>query len=167
MHGLPHAAATAWLTMLAAAVGHGEDAPAPPASVAIPPPRIVVAFSNQRHDAPGPSGATGSRYDGGGYRTGQFAQRQARRIAAVYTLRPVASWPIEALSVYCVVFEVTHGQAVPEVLAALSKEKGVVLAQPLHQFHTPDVRRPPDPRPDVLRVPPVRPPAPRPRSPGR
>jgi hypothetical protein len=161
MRGLQHAAA--WLAMLAAVAGYGDDAPAP-AEPRATPPQIVVALRNHPHDAPGPAGTTGSRYDGGGYRIGQMAQLQARRIAAVYTLRPVASWPFETLSVYCVVFEITSGQPVAEVLAALAKEKGVVLAQPLHQFHTPEVTRAPEPKPGVLRGLPARPPAPRPHS---
>jgi subtilisin family serine protease len=48
----------------------------------------------------------------------------------------VASWPIKALSMHCVVYEITDGRPVPEVLAALSKDARVALAQPLQEFHT-------------------------------
>ena len=100
------------------------------------PPRIVVAFANEPHTTPGPAGTTGSHYSGDGYRVGQSAQQQARRVAAAYSLRQVASWPIKALSMHCVVYEITDGRPVPEVLAALSKDTRVVLAQPLQEFHT-------------------------------
>ena len=99
-------------------------------------PRIVVAFANEPHSAPGPAGTTGSHYVGGGYHVSQSAQRQAHRVARTYALRALPSWPIEALSMHCVVYEITDGRAVSEVLARLAKDSGVVLAQPLQEFHT-------------------------------
>jgi subtilisin family serine protease len=100
------------------------------------PPRIVVAFANQPLAAPGPAGTTGSRYEGAGYGVGQSAQRRARSVAAAYALREVASWPIQVLSMHCVVFEIAHGRPVVEVVAALSKDSRVALAEPLQEFHT-------------------------------
>jgi len=85
---------------------------------------------------PGPAGATGSHYSGDGYRVSQNAHSQARSVAARYALRELASWPIQALGMHCVVYEVANGRPVPEVLAALSKDTRVVLAQPLQEFHT-------------------------------
>ena len=121
-------AAAVWLALLG-----GTALAAPPTA---PPPRIVVAFANEPHMTPGPAGTTGSHYGGDGYRVGQSAQQQARRVAAAYSLRQVASWPIKALSMHCVVYEITNGRPVSEVLAALSKDTRVVLAQPLQEFHT-------------------------------
>ena len=109
-----------------------QPAPAPTAQGT----RIVVAFANEPHTAPGPAGTTGSHYGGDGYRVGQSASAQARRVARDFSLREVASWPIKALSMHCVVYEITDGRPVPDVLAALSKDHRVVLAQPLHEFHT-------------------------------
>jgi subtilisin family serine protease len=106
---------------------------AAPASLS---PRIVVAFANQPHTTPGPAGTTGSHYGGDGYRVAQSAHQQARRVAAAYSLRQVASWPIKALSMHCVLYEITDGRPVSEVLAALAKDTRVVLAQPLQEFHT-------------------------------
>lgn len=99
-------------------------------------PRIVVGFANAPHTLPGPAGATGSRYGGDGYRIAQSAHSQARHVASAYALHEVASWPIEALGLHCVVYEITNGRPVPEVLASLSKDARVVLAQPLQEFHT-------------------------------
>jgi subtilisin family serine protease len=129
-----------WLLMAAGPAF--AAAPADGASL----PRIVVAFANEPLATPGPAGTTGSRYGGTGYRVGQSAQRQARSVATVYGLREVRSWPIEVLSMHCVVFEITNGRPVAEVVAALSKDSRVVLAQPLQEFHTlsaPDEPAPP------------------------
>jgi subtilisin family serine protease len=99
-------------------------------------PRIVVAFANQPQAAPGPAGSTGRRYAGGGYSVAQDAQLKARRVAARYGLRQVASWPIRALAMHCLVYEITGGRTAPEVLAALAHDPQVVLAEPLNEFHT-------------------------------
>ena len=73
---------------------------------------------------------------GGGYSVAQSAQGQARRVAATYALHALANWPIQALALHCVVYEITDGREVAQVLAALSKDAGIVLAQPLQEFHT-------------------------------
>src|ERR1700719_1096820 len=108
---------------------------APPRAGA-PHPRIIVAFANQPYTAPGAAGTTGSHYGGGGYRVAQSAQQQVHIVAAAYSLREVASWPIRALSMHCVMFEITNGRPVTEVLATLSRDARVLLAQPLQEFHT-------------------------------
>jgi subtilisin family serine protease len=111
------------------------QAPAnPPAASVLP--RIVVAFANQPRSAPGPAGATGRRYTGDGYRVSQSAAQTARHVASDYALREVASWPIRELAMHCVVFEITNGRPAADVLAALGHDPRVVLAQPLHEFHT-------------------------------
>jgi subtilisin family serine protease len=132
--------ACACLLALAAAAatataGEMVVSPSAPAASGLPP-RIVVAFANQPQATPGPAGTTGQRYAGGGYRVGQSAQLEARRLAARYALRQVASWPIRALAMHCVVYEITGGRTAPEVLAALAHDPQVVLAEPLNEFHT-------------------------------
>jgi subtilisin family serine protease len=131
MFAVTRAAAVCLALLGGTALAAPPTAP-PPAQ----PPRIVVAFANEPHMTPGPAGTTGSHYGGDGYRVAQNAQQQARRVAAAYSLRQVASWPIKALSMHCVVYEITDGRSVSEVLAALSKDTRVVLAQPLQEFHT-------------------------------
>jgi subtilisin family serine protease len=125
-------AAAAWVCTLAGslALAAAHAAPAPPLA------RIVVAFANQQHSAPGPAGATGSRYGGDGYGVGQSAQQIAHRIASTYSLREVDSWPIQALGMHCVVYEIPDGRSVPQVLSELAKDTRVLLAQPLQEFHT-------------------------------
>ncbi len=100
-------------------------------------PRIVVAFANVAHGAPAPAGTTGNRYSGGeSYRLAQSAQLEARRVAETYALRSLTSWPIAVLAVHCVVYEIPDNRDMAQVLAALSRDKRVVLAQPLQEFHT-------------------------------
>lgn len=125
-------AGLSWLLALAGAA-LAAPPPLPPAAHA---PRIIVAFANPAHGAPAPAGSTGARYGGEGYRVTQSAQREARRVAATYALHALTSWPIEALSMHCVVYEITDGRSMAEVLAALTHDSRVVLAQPLQQFHT-------------------------------
>jgi subtilisin family serine protease len=121
-----------WLAMLSAQSAYATVAATPGAT----PPRIVVGFANAPHTLPGPAGATGNRYSGDGYRVSQDAHAQARRVAAHYGLRQVASWPIRALGMHCVVYEIADGRPPAEVLASLSRDSRVVLAQPLQEFHT-------------------------------
>jgi subtilisin family serine protease len=123
----------AWAVCLALL---GSSAWAGPPSAPATAPRIVVAFANEPHTTPAPAGTTGSHYGGDGYKVAQSAQQQARRVAAAYSLRQVASWPIKQLAMHCVVYEIRDGRPVREVLAQLSKDDRVVLAQPLQEFHT-------------------------------
>ena len=106
-----------WLAMLSAPAAHAT-LPAAPAATPQPP-RIIVGFANTPHSLPRSAGATGSRYAGDGYRVSQNAHAQARSVAAHYALRELASWPIEALGLHCVVYEISDGRAVPQVLAEL------------------------------------------------
>jgi subtilisin family serine protease len=55
----------------------------------------------------------------------------------------VASWPIKTLAVHCVVFEIPDDRSVAAVLAALSKDSSVTLAEPLAEFHTLSDAKPP------------------------
>jgi subtilisin family serine protease len=129
------AACASVLALAAAAAGAAPVPPSAPAPAGGPP-RIVVAFANQPQAAPGPAGTTGRRYAGDGYRVGQQARLEARRVAARYALRELASWPIRSLSMHCVVYEIADGRPAAEVLAALSHDPVVVLAEPLNEFHT-------------------------------
>ena len=124
--------ALAWLASLAGAL----VLLASPARAAAPLPRIVVAFANQPHAPPDAAATTGTRYAGDGYSISQSAVRQAHGVAAAYALREVAAWPIQALSMHCVIFEITDGRTVTEKVAALSQDARVAIAEPLQEFHT-------------------------------
>src|SRR6185295_17190299 len=82
------------------------------------------------------AGTTGRRYAGGTYGLALTARNNAQRVATSYSLRQVASWPIKELGVHCVVYEIPDSRSVAEVLATLTKDPRVTLAQPLQEFHT-------------------------------
>jgi hypothetical protein len=128
----------AWLAVLAALSVAAPRAPAAPAPLPLDAagPRIVVAFANAPQGAPAPAGTTGTRYGGDGYRLAQGAQREAQRVAATYALQEITSWPIEALAMHCVVYEVPQGRDVEELIARLRKDARVLLAEPLQEFRT-------------------------------
>jgi subtilisin family serine protease len=98
--------------------------------------RIVVTFVNAIESAPRPAGTTGPHYGGAAYLVGQSAHAMARRVANQYSLKEVASWPIKVLSVHCVVYEIPDARTVSDVLAQLSKDPDISIAQPLQEFHT-------------------------------
>src|ERR1700722_10169605 len=98
--------------------------------------RVVVTFANEPRQSPGPAGSTGRRYTGDGYLLAQSAHTQAKRVAAKYALKEIANWPIRALAIHCVVYEITDNRSVASVVEELSKDSNVTLAEPLSEFHT-------------------------------
>lgn len=99
---------------------------------------IVLAVDNPQ--AP-PAGHAGSSLGGYGpaprYLQGQRAASQLADIARTHGLREVAGWPIVALGWHCVVFELPAGGPAREtLLATLSRDARVQLAQPLQEFET-------------------------------
>ncbi|HET9388615.1 MAG TPA: S8 family serine peptidase [Steroidobacteraceae bacterium] len=99
-------------------------------------PLIVVTFANEPYRSAPRAGTTGTRYAGDRYGVSLSAHERARRIAALYSLREVASWPIKELAVHCVVYEIPDSRTVEDVLKTLAKDPRVTLAQPLQEFHT-------------------------------
>jgi subtilisin family serine protease len=97
---------------------------------------VVVTFANDPYRPASRAGSTGRHYAGGSYGLAQGARNSAQRVAAAYSLRQVASWPIKELGVHCVVYEIPDSRPVTEVLARLTRDPRITLAQPLQEFHT-------------------------------
>jgi subtilisin family serine protease len=97
---------------------------------------VVVTFANDPYRPPARAGSTGRRYAGGSYGLAEGARSNAHRVAATYSLRQVASWPIKQLGVHCVVYEIPDSRSITEVLATLTRDPRITLAQPLQEFHT-------------------------------
>jgi subtilisin family serine protease len=97
---------------------------------------VVVTFANDPFRPASRAGSTGRHYAGGSYGLAQAARNSAQRVAAAYSLRQVASWPIKELGVHCVVYEIPDSRPVTEVLARLTGDPRITLAQPLQEFHT-------------------------------
>ena len=132
-------AALLWVATLLAVSGSPQPGLAvPPSAATLEPhhPMIVVTFANTPSQPAGRAGTTAHRYTGSGYLLAQRAHRQAQRVAAEYSLREVANWPIRALAVHCVVYEVPDDRPLAAILTALAKDPQITLAQPLQQFHT-------------------------------
>lgn len=68
------------------------------------------------------------------YGAGQRAVSTLAALKLHYGLREVASWPIKALNLYCVVFEPPPGIARETLMKALAKDDRVQLAEPLHDY---------------------------------
>ncbi|MFZ5550423.1 MAG: S8 family serine peptidase [Pseudomonadota bacterium] len=99
---------------------------------------IVLAVDNPQTP---PAGHAGSSLGGYGpaprYLQGQRAASQLADIARTHGLREVAGWPIVALGWHCVVFELpASGPTRETLLATLSRDARVQLAQPLQEFET-------------------------------
>lgn len=97
---------------------------------------VIVTFANDPFRPTSRAGTTGRRYTGGTYGVAQGAHNNAQRIANTYSLRKVDSWPIKQLGVHCVVYEIPDNRSVAEVLAVLTKDPKITLAQPLQEFRT-------------------------------
>lgn len=132
------------LSLFIFGAGVGTSGAAEPvASASVTHARVVVTFANVPRQAPGPAGSTGRRYTGDGYLLAQSAHSDAKRVAAKYSLREVANWPIRSLAIHCVVYEIPDDRPVTTVLAQLQKDSTVALAEPLSEFHTLSDPKPP------------------------
>ncbi len=127
------------LTLVVVGASAADNGPSPPTTSMASQnahAKVVVTFANEAPQSPGPAGSTGRRYTGDGYVLGQSAHNQAKRLAVKYSLREVANWPIRSLAIHCVIYEIPDDRSVATVLAALTKDSNVSLAEPLSEFHT-------------------------------
>lgn len=135
--------ASSLLLALLALAGCGslalDSAPAsaelPQALMTQPDRYVLVTLRNE----PGPvstrAGSSWRGYHGGSrYSVSAEARSRAQALARAHRLQEVAAWPIPALRVHCIVFELPRGAVRDDVLANLAREPGVQLAQPLHTF---------------------------------
>ena len=144
MRGILHATL---LSLLLVGAGAGICGAAEPVDSASAHARVVVTFANTPRQSPGPAGSTGRRYSGDGYLLAQSAHAEAKRVASKYSLREVANWPIRSLAIHCVIYEIPDDRSVAMVLAELSKDSTVRLAEPLSEFHTLSDPKPAPPAP--------------------
>ena len=100
--------------------------------------RYVVAAVDNNDSAPaGRVASTPRGYDGLTlYGPTSRARRLLRGLENDYSLREVAAWPIGPLHVHCAVLELPEHADRSTVLAALSRDQRVRLAQALQSFTT-------------------------------
>ena len=98
---------------------------------------ILVTVENQPAAMQTRAGSTTRGYDTAvRYKVSSRARATVQALSVTYRLREVRSWPIPALRVHCVVFELPGGVEREAVLAQLKREPEVRIAQPLQTFAT-------------------------------
>jgi hypothetical protein len=98
---------------------------------------ILVTVDNEPWAMQTRAGSTTRGYDTAvRYKVSSRARAMVQQLSSAYRLREVNAWPIPALRVHCVVFELPGEAEREAVLARLRGEPGVRLAQPLQTFAT-------------------------------
>jgi hypothetical protein len=98
---------------------------------------IIAAVDNQPTSVVAHAGSTPRGYDAiQSYGPTPAARQVLRALEKDYGLREVIAWPIEPLHMHCAVLEVPEGADRPALLAALSSDRRIKLAQPLQSFAT-------------------------------
>ena len=68
------------------------------------------------------------------YSQSERTRRTVARLARQYRLLQVEGWPIRALGVYCVIFEIPAGRPLAEVVRRLESDRRVESVQPMQTF---------------------------------
>lgn len=98
---------------------------------------IIAAVDNEPTTVIAHAGSTPRGYDAiQTYGPTPAARQLLRALEKDYGLKEVSAWPIEPLHMHCAVLEVPKGMDRPALLAALSQDRRVRLAQPLQSFAT-------------------------------
>lgn len=127
----------AWLAGCAVAPETTIDARSFEALRAQPDRLIVIAVSNVPELIGTRAGATPRAYGSAPhYSTSDSARAVVASLARDYGLREISAWPIRPLQLHCVVFEIPPLAARDEILAQLSQDRRIRIAQPLQVFGT-------------------------------
>jgi hypothetical protein len=98
---------------------------------------IIAAVDNESAVVMPHAGSTPRGYDGiTGYGPSRNARQTMRSLENEYGLREVSAWPIAPLHMHCAVLEVPEGMDRRTLLAAMTQDKRIKLAQPLQSFAT-------------------------------
>jgi hypothetical protein len=96
---------------------------------------ILLAVANPPETLMLRAGSTAAGYGApGGYSPGGSARAQVAALARHYGLREVSAWPIPSLKVHCAMLEIIDERPRAQVIAQLSADSRVRLAQPLQTF---------------------------------
>ena len=111
--------------------------PLPEAVRSAPEQYLLVTVVNEPAPLPSRAGSTLRGYDGAAsYSVTRSARSLAHAIAADYQLQEVTAWPITALRVHCILYRIPTADSREHMLARLSADPRVKLAQPLQSFAT-------------------------------
>ena len=98
--------------------------------------QILVTVRQPATLAAGLTGAPNQRYLQRRYGPSPSVDRVLTQLAHEHDLQRVEGWPIQSLDVYCEVLTVPEGRDVADVLATLSRDPRVDLAQRMNLFNT-------------------------------
>lgn len=110
--------------------------------------RILVTFSDRSIGRALSANPVDAYQAHGGYGNSGWSLRQAEDLAGRHQLKLVTQWPVTALGVACVVYEVPPGRAIEQVLRDLQQDQQVQIAQPMQTFRVlggPSSQAAPDP----------------------
>jgi hypothetical protein len=98
---------------------------------------IVAGVDNDDGLDAGHAGSSPRGYDGlAAYGPTPQAQRLLQGLEREYGMREITAWPIAPLHMHCAVLEIPAGADRVAVLAALTQDRRVRIAQPLQTFAT-------------------------------
>lgn len=98
---------------------------------------IVVAVNNPVSARPGAVGGTAHGYGNtSNYRVSASAAAVIAELARQYSLTRVSEWPIEQLSMHCVLFRIPPGTTREAVIERLRADERVRIVQPLNEFES-------------------------------
>ena len=121
----------------ASTTGAPDMPPLPEAVRSAPEQYLLVTVVNEPAPLPSRAGSTLRGYDGAAsYSVTRSARSLAHAIAADYQLQEVTAWPITALRVHCILYRIPTADSREHMLARLSADPRVKLAQPLQSFAT-------------------------------
>ena len=144
MNGWPRLTTWSLAVLLAASVGACRSTPVAIESRAAaqrlteaPERYIVAAVDNDNFIPAGHAGSTPRGYDGvSHYGPTARARQMMQALESDYGLREIFAWPIAPLHMHCAVLEIAATSNRETVLAALSRDRRIRLAQPLQTFAT-------------------------------
>jgi len=99
--------------------------------------QILVTFDDEQAGRPQLEGPPRKAYHNRTqYAVSSRVVHDATDVARDFQLKQLSGWPIKALGVYCVVFELTQGLVTDELLKRLVRDERVESAQPMQLFNT-------------------------------
>ncbi|HEY6455996.1 MAG TPA: S8 family serine peptidase [Steroidobacteraceae bacterium] len=143
---LPVAGLALLISLLATACSLTRPLQANPVPVQVrtsPARYIVVTVRNEPGSQAEHPGSTPRGYDAAGrYGVTGSASRQVRALERAYGLREISAWPIAALQVHCIMFQLPDATARATMIALLANDRRVESVQPLNVFTTQSVPEP-------------------------
>lgn len=96
---------------------------------------LLIGFPDQSINRVQGSSSTSYRRRGG-YQSSGWSRRMTQQIAEDYHIQKLIEWPMSAIGVHCVVYQVPADASVPETMKRLSRDMRVSIVQNMHLFKT-------------------------------